>query len=75
MENRFILEESKLKANHSVCTDTQNKIICTFENHKFNETQKFVTLDDFNPNEFMKLAKFCREMGDWLSKNHYNIIF
>ena len=75
MENRFIIEKSKLKENHYVCTDTVKKIVCTFENHKFNESQHFVTLDEFNPSEFQELARFCREMGDWLRENHYNIIF
>lgn len=71
---RYILEKSE-KENYFVCTDTENLIVCIFENHNFNDNQKFTTLENFNPKNFMQLAKFCREMGDWLSKNHYNKIF
>ena len=33
------------------------------------------TLENFNPNDFMKLARYMREMGDWLNENHYEKIF
>jgi hypothetical protein len=75
MKDRFILQNSELKPNHIVCTDTQNMIVCTFENHKFNETQKFDMLEDFNPDNFMQLARIMREFGDWLSENHYDKVF
>lgn len=75
MAERFIITKSELKENHWVCTDTQNLIICTFEDHKFNDTQEFKLLEDFNPNEYKELARMAREMGDWLSENHYNKVF
>jgi hypothetical protein len=74
MPERYILQPSE-KLNHWVCTDQENKIVCVFENHKFNETQKVTTLEDFNPDNFMKLARYMREMGDWLRDNHYEKIF
>ena len=74
MSERYILQPSE-KPNHWVCTDTENLIVCTFENKKFNDTQKITTLGNFNPANFMNLAKYAGEMGDWLRKNHYEKIF
>ena len=71
---RFILQPSS-KPNHWACTDMENKIVCGFEEHKFNDTQKFTTLEDFDSSKFMQLAKIAREMGDWLRDNHYEKIF
>lgn len=48
-----------------------NKIVCVFENKKYNETQEFTTLEDFDPANYMQLAKIVREMADWLRENHY----
>lgn len=66
---RYILQPSK-KENHFICTDTENKIICVFENKKFNSTRKMTMLEDFNPDNFMKFARYMREMGDWLMQHH-----
>jgi hypothetical protein len=72
---RFLIQKSASKPDWWVCTDTVNKIVCQFENHKFNETQKITFLDDVeNPNP-LAIAKMMREMGDFLSENYYNIIF
>lgn len=76
MKNKFNLERSKEKQGWWVLTDTENMIVVTFEEHKFNETQK-VTLLDGNDvasmDEAMKRVRALREMADWLSINHYNI--
>ncbi len=66
---RYTLTQSETP-NHWVCTDTQYLIVCVFENKKFNESQKMTRLEDFNPNNFMLLARIMREMGDWIGKNH-----
>ena len=75
MNNRFILSASELKPNHWVCTDTENLIICTFENKKFSDSQEFKMLEDFNPENYMQAAKYAREMGDWLRENHHDKVF
>ena len=75
MEYRFKVQKSELKPNHWVCTDTENKIVCTFENHRFNETQKFDLLEDFNPDNYMELARIMREFGDYLGENHMEKVF
>ena len=63
------------KPGYWVCTDTLNLVVCVFKEHAFNEDQKFTTLNDFNPDNIMKLAEIGREMGDWLRANHYNKLF
>lgn len=74
MKDNYKIEESKSKPNHWVCSDFENKIVCVFENKKYNETQMFTFLEDFNPNNFMQIAKITRKMGNWLFENHRNKI-
>lgn len=71
---QYVLQESEIE-NHWVCTDTENLIVCVFENHKFNDTQKFTMLENFDPQNYMKLANICRLIGDYLKENHYEKIF
>ena len=72
---RFLLQESQMKENHFVCTDTEHLIVCVFEKHRFNETQEVTTLENFDTKDFMKLATYLREMGEWLRKNHAEKLF
>jgi hypothetical protein len=72
---RFTLQQSELKANSLVCTDTENLIICTFEKHRFNDTQEYKFLTDPKTKDPIQLAKTAREMSDWLRVNHYSDIF
>jgi hypothetical protein len=71
---RFIIQKSE-KPGYWVCTDTDNKIVCVFEQGNYNDNQEFTTLEDFNPADFMQMARFAREMGDWLRENHYDKLF
>lgn len=71
--DRFILQPGE-NPGYWVCTDRINGVVCVFEDKKYNETQKFTPLGDFDPGNFIKLAKFAREMGDWLKENHYEKI-
>lgn len=73
-QSRFILQQSE-KKNHWVCTDQVNKIVVTFENGKFNDTQNYTLLEDFDNANVMQLAKIAAEIGDWLRDNHYDKIF
>jgi len=79
MNNRYKLEPSQLKSGWWVCTDTENLLVCTFEEGKFNETQKFSSIngDDENlssMNDVMDHLRVMREMSDWLTINHYHIV-
>ena len=71
---RFIIQKSE-NLEKWVCTDKVNNIVCIFENGNFNNTQKFSILEDFNPANYMGLAKIAKEMADWLKENHYDKIF
>lgn len=73
--DRFLLQKSAQKPDHWVCTDTVNLIVCIFKEHQFNDTQDVTMLEDFNPRNFMQVARLMREMGDWLAENHSEIIF
>lgn len=66
---RFIIQESE-KANHFVVTDQENKIVLIFKKGKFNETQEAIFLNDFLADDFMKVAKIMREIGEWVQKYH-----
>lgn len=70
---RFILQTST-KPNQWVCTDQENGLVCKFEQGKFNDTQQFTMLDEGKVPP-AQLASILREMGDWLSENHYNLLF
>jgi len=71
MQNRFVLQKSQTQPNGWVCTDTENGIVCIFDNGKFNETQRFTILEDIKQPDANQLAKAVREMADWLRENHY----
>ncbi|MFT3753696.1 MAG: hypothetical protein QM800_12760 [Paludibacter sp.] len=72
---RFILQPSELQPGKWVCTDTVNLLVCTFGNKNYNDDQEFTVLKDFDPINANELARFAREMGDWLRSNHYDKIF
>jgi len=72
--NRYLLQPSE-KSGYLVCTDQENLIVCTFQEHHFNSNQKFSTLEGFPPGDVMKLARLGREMGEWLAANHYDKAF
>lgn len=71
---RFVIQKSDTQS-HWVCTDTENKIVCSFEQGKHNDTQQFTALDEFDPQNYMHLASFARQMADWLRENHYDKVF
>jgi len=77
MSDRFIIKKSEKNKDCYVCTDAENGIVCRFEAHKFNDTQKFTVLDETTLNSFSptQLAHVAKEMGDWLRDNHYDKIF
>lgn len=74
--SRYRLEPSQLKLGWWVCTDTENLLVCTFEEGRFNDTQKFTDLegdDTFKSmDDVMAHLRVMREMSDWLAINHYD---
>lgn len=73
--DRFKLEKSQLKADGWVLTDTENMIVLTFEEHRFNDTQKVTILNDIEAPDVMELARIMGEMGDYMQKHHSDICF
>ena len=77
--SKYKLEPSQLKEGWWVCTDTENLLVCTFQEGKFNETQKFSDLenetDDYKSmDDVMAHLRVMREMSDWLAINHYKLV-
>lgn len=72
---RFILQPSQVKPNYFLVTDQDNGIIIQFQKGKFNETQKITELNDLNPNDFMKIARIMREIGEYLQQNNKELLF
>ena len=60
-----------------VLTDTVNLVVITFEEGRFNETQKITPIEGGENytlmNEVMAQVRIIREMSDWLAINHYKI--
>lgn len=71
--NKYIIQQST-HPNKWVLTDKDNGIVVTFEDGKFNETQKVTLLDDthLTANE---LAKVMRELGEWVIRYHSSKCF
>ena len=72
---RFKLQKSELKHNHWVSSDTENGIVCIFENGDFNESQEVTFLKDVKKPNPLKIAEYMREMSDWLVENHKEKLF
>lgn len=60
-----------------VLTDTVNLVVITFEEGRFNETQKITQIEGgenyTSMNDVMAQVRIIREMSDWLAINHYKI--
>lgn len=73
--SRYQLQPSTQQQGWWVLTDKDNGIVCRFKEHQFNETQKMTFLEDVEQPDALKIARFMREMADWLRENHYDKIF
>lgn len=71
--NKYIIQKST-QPNKWVLTDTENGVVITFENGKFNDTQKVTMLEDTNKTA-EELAKILKEMGEWAVKHHADKLF
>ena len=74
---RFRLEKSQMKEGWWVLTDTVNLVVTTFEEGRFNETQKITQIEGgenyTSMNDVMAQVRIIREMSDWLAINYYKI--
>lgn len=74
-KDRFLLQPSR-KPGFWVATDTAHNIVITFQEHRFNDTQKITLLDGdtfANATEATRVATYLRELADWLRANHYEV--
>lgn len=72
---KYLLQKSDKRPLGWVLTDTENQIVCRFIEGQFNETQQITLLEDANPRMVMEMPRIMREMADWLTKNHYELVF
>ena len=74
---RFRLGKSQLTKGWWVLTDTVNLVVITFEEGRFNETQKITQIEGgenyTSMNDVMAQVRIIRDMSEWLAINHYKI--
>lgn len=66
---RFLLQEGNFK-NTWILTDKENKIVYSWEDQDFNDTQKIIELENLDQEQILNLPKILREAADWLHQNH-----
>ena len=57
-----------------VFTDKENGIVIKFQEHKFNDTQQVVMLEECSLSA-QQIAGILREMGDWVVRHHADKVF
>lgn len=67
---RYIFQKSSTRPDGWVLTDTEHGIVLTFEDGRFNETQKVTVLEDVPQPSADELARIMRELGDWAARHH-----
>ena len=72
--DKYIIQQSSTHPNKWVLTEPYSGVVITFEDGKFNETQKVTLLYDthLTANE---LAKAMRELGEWAVRHHSSKCF
>lgn len=73
--DKYILQKSTAKPNGWVLTDTEHGIVVTFEEGRFNDTQKVTVLEDVSKPSPTDLARIMGELSDWVLKHHPDKLF
>lgn len=68
--NKYLLQPSSTHPGYWVLTDTEHGIVLTFEDGRFNDTQKVTVLDDMPNPSPEALARIMSEMADWVARHH-----
>lgn len=71
--NKYMIQQST-HPNKWVLTDTENGVVITFEQGKFNDTQKITMLENTNK-AAEELAAILKEMGEWAVEHHADKLF
>ncbi|GAB6977125.1 hypothetical protein [Prevotella falsenii] len=72
---KYIIQKSNIQPNGWVLTDTVHGIVVTFEQGKFNETQKVTVLEDVPNPSPTDLAHIMGELSDWARQHHPDKLF
>lgn len=73
--DKYIMQKSSTKPNGFVLTDTEHGIVVTFEEGRFNDTQKVTVLEDVSKPSPIEFARIMGEMADWALKHHPDKLF
>lgn len=66
---KFIIQKSSTQPDGWVLTDTENKVVITFEDGLFNESQKVTLLEDSLVTT-EELTHIVSEMRNWVARHH-----
>lgn len=66
---KFIIQKSSTQPKGWVLTDTENKVVITFQDGQFNESQKVTLLEDSTATA-EELAHIVGAMGEWAARHH-----
>lgn len=66
---KFIIQKSSTQPKGWVLTDTENKVVITFQDGQFNESQKVTLLEDGTATA-EELAHIVGEMDNWVARHH-----
>lgn len=67
--NKYVMQKSSTRPDGWVLTDTENKVVITFEDGLFNESQKVTLLEDSSASA-EELAHIVGAMGEWVARHH-----
>ena len=67
--NKYVMQKSSTRPDGWVLTDTENKVVITFEDGLFNESQKVTLLEDSSASA-EELAHIVGAMGEWATRHH-----
>ncbi|MEZ7682733.1 DNA breaking-rejoining protein [Prevotella histicola] len=67
--NKYVMQKSSTRPDGWVLTDTENKVVITFDDGLFNESQKVTLLEDSSATA-EELAHIVGEMGGWATRHH-----
>lgn len=73
--DKYIIQKSSTNPNGRVLTDTEHGIVITFEEGRFNDTQKVTVLEDVPKPSPTALARIMGELSDWVLKHHPDKLF
>lgn len=75
MNKRFVLQKSATRPNGWVVTDTVHNVVLQFTEGNFNDSQEVTLLNEHEDYDWGALARFAREIGEWVNRYHAELCF